>query len=107
MQAFVGAGLLAMAVYQPPMMLNLKAPSRASPLPQVLWCWSGICGSTDHCGSELARDGGGSVNIDVEADALIASKPAPTGFVVLVRHLRQHRSLWERACSRWRCISHQ
>ncbi|MCM2461141.1 non-ribosomal peptide synthase/polyketide synthase [Pseudomonas sp. CG7] len=31
------------------------------------------------CGSELARDGGGSVNIDGEGEGLIASKLAPTG----------------------------
>ncbi len=31
------------------------------------------------CGSELARDGGGSVNIDVGGEGLIASKLAPTG----------------------------
>jgi len=30
------------------------------------------------CGSELARDSGLSVNIDVEYQALIASKLAPT-----------------------------
>ncbi|MGX1175969.1 amino acid adenylation domain-containing protein/non-ribosomal peptide synthase protein (TIGR01720 family) [Pseudomonas sp. R151218B TE3479] len=32
------------------------------------------------CGSELARDGGGSVNDDVECADAIASKLAPTGF---------------------------
>jgi amino acid adenylation domain-containing protein len=31
------------------------------------------------CGSELARDSGGSVNDDVEGEGLIASKLAPTG----------------------------
>ncbi|WP_434703206.1 non-ribosomal peptide synthase/polyketide synthase [Pseudomonas sp. Z1-12] len=34
------------------------------------------------CGSELARDGGGSVNIDGEGGGLIASKLAPTGVCV-------------------------
>nr|WP_259697817.1 hypothetical protein [Pseudomonas frederiksbergensis] len=39
----------------------------------------------NHCGSEPAREGGGSVNkIGGYADAF-ASKPAPTGFVVLLR----------------------
>jgi len=32
----------------------------------------------DPCGSEPARDSGGSVNIFVECAAAIASKPAPT-----------------------------
>ncbi|POF38827.1 hypothetical protein B0D71_29235 [Pseudomonas laurylsulfativorans] len=34
------------------------------------------------CGSELARDGGGSVNIHAECDAAIASRLAPTGVFV-------------------------
>jgi hypothetical protein len=36
--------------------------------------------NTKTCGSGLARDGGGSVNLDVEADAPIASRLAPTVF---------------------------
>src|SRR5690349_14251572 len=35
------------------------------------------------CGSELARDGGGSVDIHAECDAAIASKLAPTGLFVV------------------------
>ncbi|AFY17437.1 hypothetical protein PputUW4_00229 [Pseudomonas sp. UW4] len=35
------------------------------------------------CGSELARDGGGSGNYNVGLDDPIASKLAPTGFVVV------------------------
>jgi len=38
-----------------------------------------LSGTTNHCGSELARDGGLSVNISVECYGLIASKLAPTG----------------------------
>ncbi|SFB29483.1 non-ribosomal peptide synthase domain TIGR01720/amino acid adenylation domain-containing protein [Pseudomonas sp. NFIX10] len=38
-------------------------------------------------GSELARDGGGSVNSDVEGESLIASKLAPTGGGVGVKTL--------------------
>ncbi|MFL7963585.1 non-ribosomal peptide synthase/polyketide synthase [Pseudomonas kielensis] len=38
-------------------------------------------------GSELARDGGGSVNSDVEGEGLIASKLAPTGGGVGVKTL--------------------
>jgi hypothetical protein len=37
------------------------------------------CNHRNSCGSELARDGGNSVNIFVEFDGLIASKLAPTG----------------------------
>ena len=52
-----------------------------------------------HCGSELARDSGRSVNICVECEAAIASKLAPTGslFQVLLelfgrlQHRRTHR----------------
>jgi len=38
-------------------------------------------GAINHspCGSELARDSGGSVDVDVEWIAVIASKLAPTG----------------------------
>ena len=35
----------------------------------------------DHCGSELARESGGSGNAGVECAGAFASKPAPTGIV--------------------------
>ena len=59
----VGASLLAKALAQANMMLNAPPHSRASPLPQ------GFCGTTkslvntEHCGSELAREDGGTFNI--------------------------------------------
>ena len=37
--------------------------------------------SANPCGSEPARDSGGSVNIDAECSAVIASRLAPTGFL--------------------------
>ncbi|MBC3385084.1 hypothetical protein [Pseudomonas sp. SWRI179] len=35
------------------------------------------------CGSGLARESGGSDGIDAECAAAFASKPAPTGFLVI------------------------
>jgi len=75
----VGASLLAKALDQPAKMLNVPPSSRASPLPQ------GFCGTTkslvntEHCGSELARESGGSAGKDVECAAVFASRLAPTG----------------------------
>ena len=40
--------------------------------------------STSLCGSELARDSGVTVNEDIEGQAVIASKLAPTGITVQV-----------------------
>ncbi|MGE8179004.1 hypothetical protein ACQKPY_22715, partial [Pseudomonas fluorescens] len=58
-------------------------------------------------GSELARDGDGSVNIDVGGAAVIASKLAPTlgWWCLIARQLRSSQTMWERACSRWRWVS--
>ena len=58
-------------------------PSRASPLPQVLW-HSQNSNCRKHCGSGLARDAGGAGCLVNHGDAF-ASKPAPTGFVVLTK----------------------
>jgi len=56
----VKAGMPGMAVGQAPSMLNVLAPSRASPLPQG-FCLPADLAYTQHmCGSEPARDGGGS-----------------------------------------------
>jgi hypothetical protein len=50
-----------------------------------------LCVKTDRrpfvetCGSGLARDSGGSANINFDCAAVIAGKPAPTGFVVYER----------------------
>jgi hypothetical protein len=76
----VGASLLAKAVDQPAKILDVPPSSRASPLPQ------GFCGTTkslvntEHCGSELARESGGSAGKDVGCTAVFAGKPAATGF---------------------------
>jgi hypothetical protein len=50
-------------------------PPDADFLPLILTCKT----TTFSCGSELARDGGGSVSLDVECQSAIASKLAPTG----------------------------
>ena len=75
----MAASLLAKAVVQRAKRLNVPPSSRASPLPQ------GICGATksmvntEHCGSELARESGGSAGKDFGCTAVFAGKPAPTG----------------------------
>jgi len=76
----VGASLLAKAVCQSRRMLTLTTPSRAGSLPHVFASDTTFAHAANHCGSGLARDGGVSFDRDVEADGLIAGKPAPTGF---------------------------
>ncbi|MVW85709.1 hypothetical protein EI969_07085 [Pseudomonas sp. PB101] len=52
-----------------------------------------------NCGSGLARDSGGSVNINAGCAGLIASKLAPTGFSGVLKFRVRHRST-VRACPR-------
>jgi hypothetical protein len=53
------------------------------------------------CGSEPARDSGGSVDGDAGCAAVIASRLAPTVFSELFMDIAfTSNSLWERACSR-------
>ncbi|OXR30076.1 hypothetical protein PSJE_25265 [Pseudomonas jessenii] len=74
--------MLAIAVGQPTSLLNVPASSRASPLPQGWWPVVGLAFTEDqNCGSELARDSGGSASISVGCAGLFAGKPAPTGMV--------------------------
>ncbi|OXR30077.1 hypothetical protein PSJE_25275 [Pseudomonas jessenii] len=57
----------------------MPASSRASSLPQGWWPTAGLAFTEDqNCGSELARDSGGSASISVECAGLFASKLAPT-----------------------------
>jgi len=49
-----------------------------------------LCSLTIHCGSELAREGVLSGNVDVGCAGAFASKPAPTGFCVC-RMIRARR----------------
>jgi len=73
-------GLPAKAVGQAAQMLNVPTPSRASPLPQGISAWIGICASPQNTvGAWLARESGGSGSTDVECADAFASKPAPTG----------------------------
>ena len=51
------------------------------------------------CGSGLARESGGSANINVECNAAFASKPAPTGAAVLMRFLLIGAVLLISACA--------
>jgi len=51
------------------------------------------------CGSELARDSGGSANINAECIAAIASKLAPTGVVGVLRFLLLTAALLLSACT--------
>ncbi len=98
----VGASLLAMAVDQLAWMLDVKAPSRASSLHRVCRWPSIMCSAQFHCGSELARDGGGSACMDAGCEGPFAGKLAPQGLSVAINHVFSAGPLWERACSRWR-----
>jgi len=51
------------------------------------------------CGSEPARDSGGSVNINVDCAGVIASRLAPTGYAVLMRFLLIGAVLLLSACA--------
>ncbi len=71
--------LLAIAVGQFAWMLDVPASSRASSLPHWIVSGQEICARhSSLCGSELARDSGGSVCLDVGCAGVIASKLAPT-----------------------------
>ncbi len=97
----VGASLLAMVVCQAMWMLDVPASSRASSLPQVQWLYAKSANYPNHRGSELARDGGVSGDVDAGCAGLIASKLAPTGSMAIRKICELPKSLWERACSRW------
>ncbi len=84
-QDFVGASLLAKAVGQPELMLDVLMPSRASSLPQGLCFGQTLRCVTRLCGSEPARESGVSASIDVGCADAFASKLAPTGVCALVR----------------------
>ena len=74
--------MLAKAVGQSTSLLDVPASSRASPLPQGLWPAVGLAFTEDqNCGSEPARESGGSVDISVGCAGLFASRLAPTGIV--------------------------
>ncbi len=68
----VGAGLLAKAVCQFAVMLDVLASSRASSLPQVLRCTWILCLPKIQCGSEPARDSG------LTADLVFPGGPNPS-----------------------------
>ena len=73
------------AVCQLGLMVAGRASSRASPLPQVGSGWSQIlCLPHFSVGAELARDGGVSVDINVDCAAVIASRLTPTVWFWLV-----------------------
>ncbi|SCX48397.1 hypothetical protein SAMN03159507_00986 [Pseudomonas sp. NFACC32-1] len=54
------------------------------------------------CGSRLAREGGGTFCIDASRATAIASKLAPTRLAVDTDLINDQKTVWERACSRWR-----
>jgi len=103
----VGAGLLAKAVGQLMKVLAVPPSSRAGSLPQGIGDVCGTCGPPRiQCGSEPARESGGSVDADIGCAAVFASKPAPTGNRGCMRDLRPAEDpVWERACSRKRWVS--
>ncbi|MDB5993722.1 MAG: hypothetical protein JWP42_858 [Pseudomonas sp.] len=57
-----------------------------------------------HCGSELAREGGVSGKNDIGCAGPFAGKPVPTGSNVVCTIVKTPSLLWERACSRRRCV---
>jgi hypothetical protein len=61
------------------MVLDVLASSLASQLPQFRRRFQNLCLYAKPCRSEPARDGGGSVNIDVAWKDAIASRLTPTG----------------------------
>ena len=62
----VGVSLLAMAVGQLRLISTGRPLSRASSAPTGDFCWVGDWRSTAiNVGAELARDGGGSVEVDI------------------------------------------
>jgi hypothetical protein len=70
------------------MMLTVLMPSRAGEGLQGSCGWLGICGVTNsQCGSEPARESGGSGNDDADCADAFASKLAPTGDSGLARDL--------------------
>ncbi|TKJ88527.1 hypothetical protein PkoCFBP13504_00765 [Pseudomonas koreensis] len=75
----VGASLLAKASGQTTLMLNVMAPSRAGSLLQGFVVVGEYVNTAGHCGSELAREGVRSDNVDVECTGLIASRLNPKG----------------------------
>ena len=75
----VGASLLAKAADQSTWLLDVPTSSRASPLPQWIFMAHRICvRPRSKCGSGLARESGGSVDMAVGCADLFAGKPAPT-----------------------------
>ena len=75
----MAASLLAKALGQANMMLNVPPHSRASPLPQVFCGTTKSLVNTELCGSELARESGESGEHDAECTAVFASRLALTG----------------------------
>ncbi len=95
----VGASLLAIAVDQLVVMLDVPPPSRASSLPHWVLGWPQISHPPPiPCGSELARDSGGSASGDVGCAAAFASKPAPTlGSRLAADFTSARNPLWEQS----------
>jgi hypothetical protein len=51
----------------------LPINARAAPTNELA-TYTNFANNTDHCGSGLAREGGGTINIDVACPTAIASK---------------------------------
>ncbi len=84
--------MLAMAVGLRTSMLDGLASSRAGSLLQGCGCTQALRTTEIHCRSKLARDGGGSADIDVGWAGLIASRLAPTGVVGVRKICGQRKS---------------
>ncbi|PTT28370.1 hypothetical protein DBR18_16875 [Pseudomonas sp. HMWF021] len=71
----MGVSLLAKAKGQAMKILNVPTPSRASHAPTVIGGLPKGCERHVTCGSELARESGGSVDEDIEGADAFAGKP--------------------------------
>ncbi len=100
----VGASLLAKAVCQAIEMLAIPTPSRASPAPTGFAVCTRLVINTPQSGSGLARESGVSGNEMLAIPTLSRASPAPTGFAVCTRLVINTAPVWERACSRKRCV---
>ncbi|BBP56424.1 hypothetical protein PHLH4_00140 [Pseudomonas sp. St316] len=94
--------LLAMTAAHSTSMQAAPPLSRASSAPTVFPdLYTDIASTPIPVGAELARDGGGTFNIDASSPTAIASKLSSHSFSGFVHRHRLHpQSLWERACSR-------
>jgi hypothetical protein len=96
----VGAGLPAMAEYQATVMLEVRASSRASPLPQGASVNTGFVGDKNPIvGAGLLAKAGCQAIVMLDVRASSRASPLPQGCLVNTGFVGDKIQLWERACS--------